>query len=172
VVGQGIDKQGRSRATSAWTWRGQPLPFLRQAPPREFTEQFQRGGPPYRLLPLATASRRDTAGLRAARIHVERINGPVLLISAEDDQYGPSAEQSEAVVARLRAAGFRHRVEHVRNPGTGHSILIPYLPTPPRIAGQFWATGGTPVTYARADSVSWSATLRFLRDALAHEPRP
>jgi dienelactone hydrolase len=161
AVGQGIDRKGQSRATSSWTWRGAPLPFVRQVPPPEFTAQFSRHGPPYRLRILHEASRRDTVSLHAAQIAVERINGPILLISGEDDQFGPSVEQAESIVARLSKHSFPHPVRHLRYAAAGHQILLPYLPTPPRTNGQFWVTGGTVEGYARADADSWARTLEF-----------
>ena len=166
AVGQGIDRNGRSRPTSSWTWRGQPLPFVRQVPPPAFEAQFREHGPPYRLRILHEASRRDSASLRAAQIAVESVTGPILLVSGEDDQLAPSAEQAEAIVARLAAHGLRHRVEHLRYAQAGHQILPPYLPTPPRNDGQFWLMGGTPEGYLRADVSSWTRTLAFLRASL------
>ena len=163
AVGQGIDRKGQSRATSSWTWRGRPLPFIRQVPPPEFTAQFSRHGPPYRLRMLHEASRRDTASLHQAQIAVERINGPVLMISGDDDQLGPTVEGSDAVVARLAKHSFPHPVHHLRYAGAGHQILLPFLPTPPRNSGQFWMMGGTAEGYARADIDSWTRTLEFLR---------
>jgi dienelactone hydrolase len=171
VVQQGVDRRGQSRAASSWSWRGQPLPFLRQVPPPEFEQQFKEHGPPYRLRMLYEASRRDTASLGAARIAVENINGPILLISGEDDRLIPSTEQAEAIVGRLKAHGFRHRAEHLRFADAGHQILVPYLPTPPRAQGQFWMMGGTAEGYARADAASWERTLEFLRAALGDAPR-
>ena len=166
AVAQGIDRNGRSRPTSSWTWRGQPLPFVRQVPPPAFEAQFREHGPPYRLRILHEASRRDSASLRAAQIAVESVNGPILLVSGEDDQMGPSTEQAESIVARLAAHGFRHRVEHLRYSDAGHQILPPYLPTPPRSDGQFWMMGGTAEGYLRADVASWARTLEFLRTSL------
>ena len=162
AVGQGIDRRGQSRATSSWTWRGTPRPFVRQVPPPEFTAQFSRHGPPYRLRTLHEASRRDTVSLHAAQIAVERIAGPILLISGEDDQLGPSVEQAESIVARLAKHSFPHPVRHLRYAAAGHQILLPFLPTPPRTSGQFWMMGGTAEGYVRADVDSWARTLEFL----------
>jgi dienelactone hydrolase len=166
AVGQGIDQRGQSRPTSSWTWRGKPLPFIRQVPPPEFTAQFSQHGPPYRLRILHEASRRDTASLHAAQIAVERINGPVLLISGEDDQLGPTVEATESIVARLAQHSFSHPVQHLRYAQAGHQILLPFLPTRPRNSGQFWAMGGTAEGYARADLDSWTRTLAFFRQYL------
>lgn len=168
-VGQGIDRNGRSRAVSSWTWRGHPLPFVRQVPPPEFTAQFTQHGPPYRLRPLFENSRRDSASLRSAMIPVERIQGPILLISGDDDQMGTSVESGAVVVRRLEAAHSPYLARHLRYPNAGHAIQLPFLPTPPRVGlGQFWAMGGTDVGYARADAASWENILAFLEGALRH----
>jgi dienelactone hydrolase len=166
VIAQGIDRNGRSRATSSWTWRGAPLAFLKQVPPPEFNAQFTQHGPPYRLRILHEASRRDTASLNAAKIHVEQIRGPVLLISGEDDQLGPSGLSGDAIVERMLRSPSAFTAEHIVYPGAGHQILLPYLPTPPRNAGQFWSMGGTDEGYAKADVDSWSRVLAFFGKAL------
>jgi len=164
VVNQGIDRRGASRGASSWTWRGAPLPFLAQTPPPGFQAQF-RAPPPYRLRPLYEASRSDSALARAA-IAVERIHGPVLLVSGEDDQMIPSPVAAEAVVRRLRAAHHPYPDLHLAYPDAGHVILLPYFPTPPRERIGPWLTGGTAAGYARADAESWPRVLRFLADAL------
>jgi len=48
-----------------------------------------------------------------ASIAVENINGPILFLSATRDEFWPSTEMSEEMVARLRARNFRHRVDHI-----------------------------------------------------------
>ena len=48
-----------------------------------------------------------------AAIAVEKINGPVLLLSATRDEFWPSTEMSELIVTRLRKSGFPHPFEHV-----------------------------------------------------------
>ena len=164
VVNQGIDRRGRSRATSSWTWRGAPLPFLVQTPTPAFEGQF-RGPPPYRLRPLFEASRGDSALARAA-IPVERIRGPVLLVSGEDDQLIPASPAGEEVMRRLGDARHPYASLHRSYSDAGHVILLPYLPTPPRARMGPWLTGGTPAGNAHADADSWPLVLRFLADAL------
>lgn len=48
-----------------------------------------------------------------AAIEVENINGPILLLSATQDEFWPSMEMSEAIVERLRRNDYRFTVEHV-----------------------------------------------------------
>lgn len=48
-----------------------------------------------------------------AAIAVENINGPILLLSATQDEFWPSMEMSEAIVERLHDKAFPFAVEHV-----------------------------------------------------------
>ncbi|HEU4557529.1 MAG TPA: acyl-CoA thioesterase/bile acid-CoA:amino acid N-acyltransferase family protein [Longimicrobium sp.] len=165
VVNPGINQQGRTGPRSSWTWGGAPLPFMELNGSPEFEAQF-RGPPPYRLRPLYEASRADTAALARAAIPVERIRGPVMLVTGEDDQMIPSTPSAVAVMRRLAAARHPYPDQHLSYPDAGHVILAPRLPTPPRARLGPWSTGGTPEGYARADAASWPAVLRFLEDAL------
>jgi hypothetical protein len=56
---------------------------------------------------------KDKDAMEKAAIHVERINGPVFLLSATQDEYWPSKEMSGAIIARLKKSEFRFNAEHV-----------------------------------------------------------
>ena len=165
VVNPGIDRQGRTGSRSSWTWGGAPLPFVALNGSPEFQAQF-RGPPPYRLRLLYEASRADTAALARAAIPVERIRGPVMLVTGGDDAMIPATPAAVAVMRRRAAAGLPYRDLHLDYPNAGHVILSPSFPTPPRARLGPWSSGGTPAGYARADAASWPAVLRFLEDAL------
>ena len=60
--------------------------------------------------------------LEAATIPVERIHGPVLLLSGEADNLWPSTMLSEMIVTRLRSHRFKYPVEHTAYPEAGHLI--------------------------------------------------
>ncbi len=100
--------------TSSWSHGGTGLPFVPYG-------EAPRGSPivDFYLNGLAQIS---PESLAAATIAVERINGPILLLSGKADNLWPSTRLSEMVVARLRAKGFRHAVEHVAYEDAGHSI--------------------------------------------------
>ncbi|HTE41673.1 MAG TPA: acyl-CoA thioester hydrolase/BAAT C-terminal domain-containing protein [Steroidobacteraceae bacterium] len=68
----------------------------------------------------------DENAVAKAAILVEKINGPIFLISATRDEFWPSAEMSEAMVQRLTKHGFRHPVEHVAIDGT-HSAPLDHF---------------------------------------------
>ena len=79
---------------------------------------------------LAEASQDE---LEAAVIKVENINGPVLLLSGDDDAMWPSGWFCEQAVKRMKNMGFNRECEHLRYLGAGHFIGFPYMPFPPEV---------------------------------------
>ncbi len=69
----------------------------------------------------------NTAAMDASAIRVERINGPVFFASGSQDEFWPSREMSDAMMARLRQHGFRHPAEHLVVAG-GHSEPLDEFP--------------------------------------------
>jgi dienelactone hydrolase len=165
AVQSGITREGRSRPESSWSEQGRPVPFLPQRADADFEAQF-RGPPPYTLRFLYEASRRDSVALARAAIPAEQFPGALLLISGEDDAMIPATDAADAVMRRILAFRPDADVSHLQYRGAGHAILLPYLPTPPRVAGGFWRAGGTPEGYAQADQDSWQAVLSFLERTL------
>src|SRR5215210_1804050 len=96
----------------AWTLNGVPLPYAegvynRATPMSQFTDILD--GP---------AEVRN-----AAAIEVEKIRGPVLLISSRADALSPSARMADDIEARLRAHGFSYRVENVQYEDASHLLM-------------------------------------------------
>ncbi len=128
----------------SWTWRGQrvavPAVPRRSRPHRPGRRRAGRWSwrePSGRISPVAATS-------PAASIPVERIRGPVLLLSAEDDRSWPSADLSEVAAERLRRLrsplpvparplperGARHRATAVRADRVQSSL--------DRVSGSSW----------------------------------
>lgn len=93
--------------TSSFSHNGQSLPFV----------PF-----PWRAtVPLITGDKRkvfdimaqDVAAVATAKIEVEKINGPVFLMSATNDEWWASKEMSDDIMARLKAKQFVHEHEHL-----------------------------------------------------------
>jgi dienelactone hydrolase len=103
--------------------------------------------------------------LEAATVPVERITGPVLLLSTEDDGgYGPDFHR----IAADRLAAHGRRFGHVVYPGAGHLIAAPpYAPTTlltgPGPAVTF-DHGGTPAATAAARADAHRRVLAFLAE--------
>lgn len=152
---------GDDSETPAWTLNGKPFNQV----PGHFI-------PSDSLLPGRDRFLRRMQSREAvarAEIQVERINGPVLLFSALDDQVWPSDIFALRVVERLKARGFKHPVEHYAYENAGHFITRPYVPTTTAgvrqvhpVSGRWNVSGGTPEGQARAHEDSWKRLLTFL----------
>jgi len=55
----------------------------------------------------------NTKAVEQAEIEVERINGPILMLSADQDEQWPATKMSKQMMERLKRKGFVHRYEHI-----------------------------------------------------------
>lgn len=167
IVGPAYPPSGHS----AWTLGGKDVPYADVMPLAEWNEAVAQGcvdpdSFDWYLLPL-----QDSALVEAASVRVENIQGPVLLISAQDDRIWPSAALTEFAVARLQRKGFAHSVEHLSYADAGHSLGWPNVSTMSTrfthpVSGEAQNLGGSPAGTARAREDSWRRMLAFLRDKL------
>ncbi|MGH7838798.1 MAG: acyl-CoA thioester hydrolase/BAAT C-terminal domain-containing protein, partial [Candidatus Binataceae bacterium] len=157
-----------------WTYRGKPVPFA-PLPLRGF--MLRSAFPvvalrrPVIFRNLFRAGMCNRKALERAAIPVERIRGPVLLVSGGDDRVWPAQQMSEAVVARLREKQFPCRVEHLHYPQAGHMLRYPFLPTTSRhsrnahLRNARFSYGGTDAADAQAQAESWPRTIAFFRES-------
>lgn len=134
---------------AAWTYQGKPVPF---------------------------ATVRDPGSINAAIIPVEKINGPILLLSGKDDQVWPSAYLSEIAVARLKEYNHPYSYEHLSYEDAGHLIGLPYWPTTMNqvthpVTGAKLVFGGTARGNAFASTDAWARVLEFLENNLRNSTR-
>jgi len=168
VVERGLRRGGTGLVDeSAWSYRGRALPYLRdRVTPAQMADIF--GRTPVALTPLYLINLADPAAVTEAAIPVERIAGPVLLISGQDDQMWPSAPMAGMVMERLRA--HAHPDCHLSYAGAGHALQAPYAPTTVTSVrhrvGHVMAFGGSPKEQAFANSDSWPQVLAFLDEAM------
>ena len=142
--------------TSAWTYRGEDLPFL----PFLVDEEFRRTGDGNYL---RYKSLGDAAALERAFIPVERIQGAILLLSGVDDAIWPSTLMAEQLMGRLYTARFAHTFRHLAFSDAGHGIARPgYLPT----GDVSSRNGGTPRGTAQAQRRGFRRLLEFLSEEL------
>ena len=98
--------------TPGWSHQGQLLPFV---PVSEATyPALMRRD----LRAAFSTMMEDKAAMAAAAIPVEKINGPVMLLSAKQDEMWPSTEMSEMVVQRLKEKSFGFPVQHIAIDGS------------------------------------------------------
>jgi hypothetical protein len=126
VVWHGIPKRfPMHRLGSAWSYAGSDLPFV---PVRLLSPTLIAGLLTSRLRKAGELALRNKKRVEQATIPVERIGGPVLLISGQADTLWPSTPMSEQIVSRLAANRFPFPYRHVVLE-SGHNVSR---------AGTFW----------------------------------
>lgn len=164
-------RPGEGRFAPTWILRGEPVAHVWQDNAAQDWSAVDSLPEPRRQAQAFVEAQRDASAVARARIPVERIAGPVLLISGGDDGYWPSSAYSREVAQSLHAAGHAHYVEHLDYPEAGHAIQAPNVPTtqiakPHAVSGIVLTGGGTAQANAQANAESWQGVLRFLKDAV------
>jgi hypothetical protein len=155
-VWQGIN-MGSWEAHSSFDAGGKPLAFLPYDTSKPFTsvlDLYQRSLP-------AAASHPEAA------IPVEKIDGPVMLISGGRDQIWPSTQMSSDVIRRLDAHGFRFEHVQLDYPEAGHGVATP--PSEDMRVKALDSLGGTSQANAAARADMWPKVLAFLARSLTFE---
>ncbi|MBX6762128.1 MAG: acyl-CoA thioesterase/BAAT N-terminal domain-containing protein [Rubrobacteraceae bacterium] len=158
----------RQALRSSWTLGGEPLPFVEiHFSLREISELFLRALKQRGFAPRFVQERplEDERAVSNGAIPVERIAGPVLLISGTDDRLVPSNRLADLAIARMESRGHPFRHEHLCYEGAGHSIGVPYLPAVTNRTGPL-LHGGSMEANARASADSWPKVIRFLEESL------
>lgn len=171
---QGIAQGGGGTPESSWTVDGKPVPFVpfTDAMGAAFGTAFGTHAP-LDLRPGYAAAMKDSAAVEAAYFHLEKINGPVLFLSAGDDQIWDSAEQSRLGLAYLQKAHHPFADASQSYPAAGHIFLFATPERPlvdvPFAAGLTLLLGGTPAANVAAAADAWPRIMKFL-DTAAHAP--
>src|SRR5690606_29057219 len=113
----------------AWTKDGVPLTHLWQDNAAVHWHPWAGDTPPNRHHSVFFEGLKDTALAARARIPVEKIAGPVLLISGRDDRAWPSSLYSRMVVSTLRQHNHPYLVRHLDFDDAGHAINLPIVPS-------------------------------------------
>ncbi|MCC8436184.1 acyl-CoA thioesterase/BAAT N-terminal domain-containing protein [Brevibacillus sp. M2.1A] len=141
---------------SSWSFQGEPLPFVPWTEEQTKVSQ-ERLDAGQRIDHIHAEAWVACEWLEDTEIPVEKINGPILFLSSDDDHWWPAAEHCEQMVERLKDHQFAHSVVHLRYADTGHGIRFPYIPTT-----RTQLNGGTPKNNAYASEHSWREVLQFL----------
>lgn len=164
VVWSGIE-YGPGPISSSWTLHGKALPWVNPV----INPAMFSSGKPLAFVGAYQAGLKDVAAADKAVIPVEKIAGPVLLISATDDQIWPSPLMALQIMQRLAAYHHAYDDESLCYSGAGHDIQAPYRPTNAGVVavpGGSFAFGGNPTAYAYADRDAWNKVLAFLHKSL------
>lgn len=162
-------KIGREGPT--WLLGGKPIPHVWENNRTATWAPFDEGPSPHRHEKAILTALQDPDAVARARIRVEDIDGPVMLLSATDDGSWPSSLYSKMVQDKLVDVKHPYPVEWLDYENGGHSILFPYVPTTQLVyahpvSGKISTSGGNPKDNARADQESWEGVKKFLDAAV------
>jgi len=162
-------KIGREGPT--WLLGGQPIPHVWENNRTATWAPFDEGPSPHRHEKAILTALQDADAVARARIKVEDIQGPVMLLSGTDDGSWPSSIYSKMVQDKLAQVNHPYPVEWLDYENGGHSILFPYVPTTQLVyahpvSGKISTSGGNPKDNARADQESWEGVKQFLDAAV------
>lgn len=161
MVWRGIPAGAAATPTSTWSLGGVPIPYT----PYDPTVRFDFARYMESIYALYSGALPTVDAHSDAMIPVERINGPVLLISGKNDAMWPSTAMSDMVVARLQEKGFGHAVEHLAYDNAGHAVSSP--PALPSTSGYSdEAVGGTAAGNAAGRADMWPRLIGFFDTAL------
>jgi dienelactone hydrolase len=170
----GLAEPGDARPRAAWTFRGKPLPYLQENNTASDPEPTVEPGRPVAFAPFYRSQLRDPLAVKHATIPVENIRGPVQLVSGMDDQMWPSSDLADIAFRRLEAHHHPFPFRHLKYPGAGHMILVPYWPLAQgrvqtlQVEGLrdiLLMQGGTVKADAEAGIDAWRDSLAFLAAA-------
>jgi dienelactone hydrolase len=171
----GMAEPGDTRPRAAWTFRGRALPFLQENNTSGDPPPVHPPGRAVAYTPFYRSQLRDARAVERATIPVEKIRGPVQLVSGLDDQMWPSSDLADIALRRLEAHRHPFPFCHLKYPEAGHTILVPYWPLSglrvlalARVEGMqddLLFQGGTAKADAEAGVNAWRDLLAFLDDA-------
>ena len=152
----------------AWTFGGRSLPYLLIGDQASLASTTAQGAGPVTLRPAFEEALGRLSVDDDAVIPVERIGGPVLLVSGRDDTMWPSTPMGRLVERRASAHGVGHLVSHLTYDDAGHTCFgVPGLPVYVSarnhpLTGSDYSFGGTRSGNARARVDSWPKVVAFL----------
>ncbi len=147
-----------------WLYQNQPL-----APNAPFSYLQRETGEceqtAIRATPSFLHSMRDPAVLEPSAICVEKLECPLLLISAEDDQMWPSHFFARQIVERLQKYRSKIDYSHLSYPNVGHAPAKGTAGFHP-VLKKWFAYGGNPIDNAKAATDWEKKTVSFFKDKL------
>jgi BAAT / Acyl-CoA thioester hydrolase C terminal. len=121
-ISEGLARKGNKRApsgTSCWSYNGKDFPY---APYKTRTINLYKIIKEEKELKLLTING-DKDVTPETIIPVERINGPVLLISSKHDEVWPSYESATIIDDKLNSVSFPYTHKHVALEYMSHAAL-------------------------------------------------
>ncbi len=165
IVWQGVHE---TEVASSWSLNDEPLPYASWFFSQEDVEKLM-AGESVALRNTYAMDKNDPDTLAAATIPVEKINGPVLLISGTDDQMWPSDVFGDLIMERLEANSHPHERRHLKIKDGGHLVFLPVFMTGANREPVQFMFGGTAKVDAQGSVEAWGEMIDFFHRHLNSE---
>ncbi len=164
VVWEGWGDKVEPGKHASFAFNGKPFPFV---PYKDFAQEFMgfQTGEDIRIRrPQDKGRAANPAAAVAARIPVERIKAPLMLVAGQDDQVWNSAMMAHNIAER-RASANLETVSLIYSDAGHYLSATGYDPTTQYDVGPMKG-GGTPMGNAHAQADAWPKTIAFLQRTL------
>lgn len=162
IVWQGVHE---TEVASSWSLDNEPLPYASWFFSDEDLGKLM-AGESVALRNTYAMDKNDPEVLAAATIPVEKINGPVLLISGTDDQMWPSDVFGDLMMERFEANDFPHERRHLKIEGGGHLVFLPVFMTGANREPVQFMFGGTAEADSHGSVEAWTEMIDFFHRSL------
>ena len=154
IVWQGLNENNRPSKYSSWAYKGKEIPYLKinsLAAFKYITKKILK-----QSAEISDIYRSSLSSPKASEcsIAVEKINGPILLMSGGNDEVWISKTFCENIIERLEACEFKNNKEHYCYKNSGHFITLPYQ----GLRNEKYNVEAM----ANANKDSWNRTINFL----------
>jgi len=175
-VWQGLGK-GKPQQKSSWSLNGEALPYVRYCASkmrnqvlfrmliRKFKfNKFVARAAAIRFVAAYNKALNNDAQFYQAKIPVENVNMPVLMMAGQSDALWPSVRMAKQI---LQAKKNNQNWQLLEYKDAGHHIQFPYFPTTiswftfPKLVMGF---GGKAFANAQANIQSWQAVFEFMEN--------
>ncbi|MFM8912863.1 MAG: acyl-CoA thioester hydrolase/BAAT C-terminal domain-containing protein [Flammeovirgaceae bacterium] len=106
--------------TSSWQYNGQEVTYV--PAPFDIIIPAIKGN----LYEAFSIMLENKEAVKHAEIEVEKINGPILMLSGKADEQWPATEMSDQMMKRLARHHFKHRYRHLAFEG-GHAVPLQHM---------------------------------------------
>lgn len=156
---------------AAWKFKGEGIPYFSSELASEFREKMGASYNESGVGGFVDLVMREPA-LKEVIIPVEETNGPVLLLSGENDCIWASKFYGDVAFEILKRQKHPYVHDHCHYEGCGHFWPLGYLPTTVMsvlhpVGGKLVEFGGEAKTVSLAGVDAWKRSIVFLKQSLA-----
>lgn len=142
---------------SSWTYENKELPFLKFSMTLLVQMVIKQLLGQKNLMPWMYKNLIKRGDTSAASITIEKINGPILMLSSASDNIWPSLLHCEIASKRLAEKKFKYNYKHCTYEKAGHMLTLPF-----QAISSLKKCNGNLEDWSKACVDSWRETIEFL----------